>query len=312
MVAMKRMSRLIGLLLVTSLFTMAGSAASSVGVRPVALLWRIDGGAIPSNAPQYLFGTIHIPDPRVTALHPVVEQAFAGSEVVLTELKLDMTMMTAAAEASMLPKAQKLSSVLTASVRQQLETELKAISPQLKLAMFDRLKPWALATQLVLLPMQLKHPGVASLDLQLAERAEREGKRNEGLEQLHEQLGIFERLSQAEQMAMLQETLTGLAKARQGGKDVVEQLTDAYLSGDESEIERLFDDLAGDNEALNDKLSKALIDDRNRVMTERLIRRLRQQGSTKHFVAVGAAHLIGEKSMLVLLRAQGFTVTRVQ
>ena len=303
---MTLLRNLLALLLLCPAVSMPVLATEASAVKS-PLLWRIEG-----KTPAYLFGTIHIPDPRVTQLHPAAEQAFTDADVVVTELKMDMSTMTTAAQAMLLPEQKKLSSLLNASQRAQLETELKAISPQLKLALFERLKPWALATQLALLPMQMKHPGVPALDLQLAQRAEAAGKRNEGLEQVQEQLGIFDGLNQSEQLALMQETLDGLAKARRTGKNIVELLTEAYLSGEEAKVEALLKEFQGENTALNQRLTKALIDDRNQTMSERIITKLKAQSKTRYFVAVGAAHLTGPTSIVALLRQQGYTVTRIQ
>src|SRR3990167_2035542 len=116
------------LLLLSASSAIADSSANTAVKSP--LLWRVEG-----KGPVYLFGTIHIPDPRATTPHPSVEQAFAGSEIVLTELKMDMETMTAASKAMLLPEKQTLSALLGAGQRQQLETELKAIKPQLKLVL---------------------------------------------------------------------------------------------------------------------------------------------------------------------------------
>ena len=296
---------LLALLLLAGL---GGAARANASVEQNApLLWRIE-----TATPQYLFGTVHIPDPRVTNLHPEVEQAFAESEVVLTELKLDMATMTAAAQASLLPANQSLSKMLTLAQLQQLKVELNAISGMLQPGMFDRLKPWAMATQLALLSIQLKHPGVPALDYQLAQRAEAEGKRNEGLEQLHEQLGIFDGLKQADQIALLQDSLNGLAKARKEGKNPMELLTQAYLRGDEAQLQQVMKSLEGEKTPLNDRLMKALIDDRNQTMASRLAARFKAKPDTRHFVAVGAAHLVGEKSVIALLQKQGYQITRIK
>lgn len=284
-----------------------GGATSANTEQNTPLLWRIE-----TATPQYLFGTVHIPDPRVTTLHPEVEQAFAESEIVLTELRLDMSTMTAAAQASLLPANQSLSKMLTLAQLQQLKVELNAISSVLQPGMFDRLKPWAMATQLALLPIQLKHPGVPALDYQLAQRAEAEGKRNEGLEQLQEQLGVFDGLKPAEQIALLQDSLNGLAKARKEGKDPMELLTQAYLRGDEAGLQQVMKSLEGEQTPLNDRLMKALIDDRNQTMANRLVARFKAKPDTRHFVAVGAAHLVGEKSVIALLQKQGYRVTRIK
>lgn len=293
-------------LLLTAMPLFAGAAETTSAVR-APLLWRVEG-----EVQVYLFGTIHIPDPRVTRLHPAVDQAFAESDVLMTELKMDMTTMSAAAQAMMLPANQKLSNLLTREQRVQLETELLAIHPQLKLARFERLKPWALATQLAVLPIQLKHPGVPALDVQLTQRAEGEGKATDALEQLQEQLGIFDGLTPSDQAQLLSESLDGLAKARLTGVSLIEQLTDAYLSGDEQQIERFLQAVQGENKALNDRLAKALIDDRNRTMVTRLLAKMKAQPEQRFFVAVGAAHLTGPTSLVVLLRKQGYQVTRIR
>jgi uncharacterized protein YbaP (TraB family) len=53
-------------------------------------------------------------------------------------------------------------------------------------------------------------------------------------------------------------------------------------------------------------LDDRLIHDRNRILVERALP-LMQRGST--FVAVGAAHMAGDRGMLRLLEQRGFTVT---
>jgi uncharacterized protein YbaP (TraB family) len=53
---------------------------------------------------------------------------------------------------------------------------------------------------------------------------------------------------------------------------------------------------------------KALIDDRNARMAQRLRPWLRHGGA---FIAVGALHLPGEHGLLAVLSAQGLRLTRV-
>lgn len=283
----------------------APTAKPAVAVQS-PLLWRIEG-----DTPQYLFGTIHLPDPRVTTLHPAVEQAYADSEIVLTELKLDLVTMSAAGKASLLPEGQQLSALLPEPLWQRLRDELRAIAGFLQPALFERMKPWAVAMQLSLLPVQLKNPGVAALDLQLAQRAEQLGKRNEGLEQLHEQIGIFDNLTLEEQAQLLDETLKVLQQARADQRDIIEALTLAYLSGEEQQLQAVLTEFDAEPTPLNDRLKQALIQDRNRVMAERVIARLQAAPEQRLFIAVGAAHLIGDDSVVALLRDQGYTVTRM-
>ena len=55
-------------------------------------------------------------------------------------------------------------------------------------------------------------------------------------------------------------------------------------------------------------MEKLLIHDRNLRMRDRLLPLLTEGGS---FIAVGAMHLIGEDGLVELLRAAGYTVTRI-
>ncbi|MDG1406046.1 MAG: TraB/GumN family protein, partial [Planctomycetota bacterium] len=59
-----------------------GAPAPSV-TEQSPLLWKVTS----ENNTSYLFGTMHVADPRVTTLAPAVEAAFAASDAIFTELK---------------------------------------------------------------------------------------------------------------------------------------------------------------------------------------------------------------------------------
>lgn len=293
------------LLLITALATQLWLAEASATERKT-FLWQVKG------TPHYLFGTTHVPDPRVTTLPANVEQALAQAEVVITELKMDMDTTAGAAAAMLLPNEGRLLAQLPDNTRTLLGEELGAISPLLKPAMFDRLKPWALAVSLPMLGMQLKYPGVAALDVQLAQRATSTGRINEGLETLAEQLGVFDALTADQQMRLLESALTDLRDARQQGKDNLEELIQAYLSGDEKQLDKLMTKWMREAAERGVDLGEALLDKRNRVMAERLDARWRKQPKQATFTAVGAGHLVGKNNVVELLRKRGYTLVRVE
>ena len=270
------------------------------------LLWKIEG----TNT-HYLFGTIHAPDPRVTKLPKAVENAFSASKIIATELELDASTIMAMANASMLPAGQTLSADLPTALKAKLEAELKHISPQLSLAMFDRMKIWALATNLQLLPMTLKYPGVPSLDIKLAQDAQKAGKKNIGIETLDEQLRIFDSLSTADQIALMNETVNQTKANREAGINLLEIMLSAYIKGDAQKIVELTNEGFDVNNLLAQKLKKQLIDDRNVVMADRIYEMTIKRGHQTHFFAVGAAHLVGEGSIIELLQKRGLSITRV-
>src|ERR671927_413740 len=62
----------------------AQTAPAQVRATDKPFLWRIDG-----PVPSYLYGTVHVPDPRVLELPEVVRKAFDASDVFNAEIPLD-------------------------------------------------------------------------------------------------------------------------------------------------------------------------------------------------------------------------------
>ena len=71
-------------LTIGSIFISCSGGAPAPGVTGQnPLLWKVTS----ENTASYLFGTMHVADPRVTTLAPAVEAAFAASAAIFTELK---------------------------------------------------------------------------------------------------------------------------------------------------------------------------------------------------------------------------------
>src|ERR1700675_4439038 len=66
-------------------------------------LWRIEG-----PVPSYLYGTVHVPDPRVLELPEVVRRAFDASDVFNAEIPLDAATQAGLLGKVMLPAGQDL------------------------------------------------------------------------------------------------------------------------------------------------------------------------------------------------------------
>ena len=74
-----------------------------------------------------LFGTIHVPDPRVLALSPAVRAAFDRADRVVTEIPLDRVQQGALAAALVLPEGQRLRAIVGDAVFARLETRVRTI-----------------------------------------------------------------------------------------------------------------------------------------------------------------------------------------
>lgn len=275
----------------------ADAPAARTAVRaPIAygrgVLWKIERAGLP---PSYLFGTIHLADPRVTDLPAPVNKAFESAASLTTELIVDAGALVQIMGAMFLDGGETLESVvgrpLYADVRQAFAER------GLPLADVNKYKPWA-AAMMLSLPAPT---GAAPLDLQLQMRAAQAGKPVDGLETVQEQVGVFEDMAAEEQRALL----AAAVRERREAAAQLEALVQAYLARDIGRLRAMFDEKAPAEPALRRALVDRLLTSRNHRMVARLRPRL-QRGNA--FIAVGAAHLPGPGGMLELLEREGYRV----
>lgn len=268
------------------------------------LLWRVDGART-----SYLYGTIHLPDPRVLARPPAVEAALRECAVVITEMPLDRDTQKQVDARTRLPKGEALDQLLPPPLYERTDRYLKRKG--LRLRAFNDRTVWFVSTTLPLLDhlgaFVLREP----LDRQLVRSAERRGQEVASLETLDEQLGVFENLSAADQIALLEATLDSVERAAAARQDPITGLVEAYLRGNEAELERLLRQEAALEHPVNQRLYDELMTRRNGRFVERIAARLRADPERGQFFAIGAGHLVGEDGVVARLRAAGFTVTRI-
>ncbi|WAP70581.1 TraB/GumN family protein [Jiella pelagia] len=268
-------------------------------------------------APSYLFGTMHLGDPRLLALPAPVETAFEGSDRLIIETTdiLDQIKMAGALFAdpglTTLADGKTLQDYLTPDQRQKLETMLSAKGVPLQAV--ERLQPWFLSSGFMLPDCMKEAAGGIPLvlDTDLAAAAKRSGKPVEGLETAAEQLKSLSAIPIEEQV----DGLVALLGAEDRLDDVFETMIVLYLSEHIATILPAIEAavpeggmLVGSGEGYG-SFEEKVITERNVRMADRLEPFLQRGGS---FVAVGALHLPGEKGLVSLLEERGFTVTRVK
>jgi len=269
------------------------------------LLWQIG-----SKPPSFLYGTVHVPDPRVLALPRQVVRALGESDVVYTEVPMDDNTRVQIQRASMLPSGRTLSTVLPKPVYDRAARYLA--SRGFSIQVFFQQKVWALQVSLEMLDYLPELATSQPLDMYLAERARTSGKRMAALETVDEQLAVLDGMTAEEQVQVLEESLTLLEDAARHGGSPARRLVDAYLGGDPETLRATALSMVDTSKPLNRRQLEALIDARNAVMAERILRSLREQPEQSHFFAVGALHYPGPKGILELLRAKGLDVQRVE
>lgn len=295
----------VGVMLYLALYLFAAPRAAADETMPYShgLLWKIEA---PHRAPSYVFGTMHVSDRRVTALPRPVRDAL--NEVDNLSLELDFGSGFGEYEARMLqlPKKKQLSDVigdkLFAAVKKRLGSEAA------KSRNLERLKPWVVMMALGHRPVGPgSHPAARlPLDLELRAIALKRGIPVFGLETFEEQFNVFDKLSEADQVDMIRNTL---ATPEHAANQQLEEMTTLYVARDLAGLVAMAQKADGQRGAAYlAEFDKRLIDDRNRVMARRAEDVLLDGGA---FIAVGAAHLPGKRGVLNLLARRGYRVTPV-
>ena len=278
-----------------------------------AILLRIEK---PGIAPSHLFGTMHLTDPRVTDLPDPAADALAAADTVAIETTdiLDeqavQLQLLGNPEMTMFTDGRRLSDFLEPDEKILVAQALSERG--MKLALFERMKPWILSGMLALpaCEMNRKADGAAILDIAIAEAAQASGQELVGLETMMEQLEAMASLPMDTHIDGLVETL------RMGAlvDDTIETMILLYERGEVGTIwpmlRAISEDLAqgqsvGDGGQLFEEI---MVNRRNATMFDRGLP-LVEAGNA--FIAVGALHLPGENGLGRMFERAGYTVTPV-
>jgi hypothetical protein len=284
---------------ILTIFFCAGSAAASTAQAESFTRGLLFEVAIDGVAPSYLFATIHSDDPRVIRLSAAVQAAFDDAEGFVMEAVPDDGAIIKSMSLMSYSDGRSLQQVLPLDLYQA-TVEVMASRGMSEEAVRGY-KPWALV-------LLLSTPPAATgefLDLRLYRAALAQGKSTVGLETLEEQLGLLDRLSEADQVALLRATLATYPELR----EVFQRLVAAYVRRDLSALVQLSDMYSRwGSPQLAERFRRTAIDERNRRMVERMRPLLAEGG---RFIAVGALHLPGPGGLLQRLSDLGYRVSPV-
>jgi len=281
-----------------ALLLLAGTSVAAAQRFDRGLLWSIAGGGAPVS---YVFGTIHLADPRVTQLPPPVARALAGSRNLTVEAELDPSSVAAAADRMVFLDGRSLPDVAGAELYQKAATLTEKLGlPEPAVRMF---RPWALALMLSVPPQDPS----AVLDIALARAARAQGKPVHELEGLEEQVAIFDGMPEPDQVLLLRRAVDDYERMPR----VTGRLIEAWLARDLAGMRRIAaeaTDSGAEVTRLQETLMQRLLTERNVRMAGRMAERLQAGGA---FFAIGALHLEGDRGVLAELERRGWRVTRV-
>jgi uncharacterized protein YbaP (TraB family) len=261
-------------------------------------LWRISKTGIGDS---FVFGTIHVPDPRVSVIAKPVEDALKQSRLLAMELVPEGSDGDIV-ELEQLEGDRRLESLIGPAAFAQVERELAAqgVAPRI----IERLKPWAALVRIT----RIAAPADAkNLDERLMATARAHGVRVTSLELVDEQIAAFDAIPLDSQLAILRHAL----KHREALAATIEPTIEAWLRGDLAALARIPDGFAAqfpDMAQHYREFARHVIAGRTVLMHYRVFMPLRDG---RVFAAIGAAHLYGGQGLLAMLKRDGYRVTRI-
>ena len=277
------------------------------------LLWKVEKAGV---EPSFLFGTMHLTDPRVVTLTPPAQEAFDKAQTVVIETTdiLDPAKMAAAMAAdpglTMYLGNESLKTALPADKMAEVEAALaKRGIPAIAVM---KMKPWLISTMLAAPQCEIarKQAGLPVLDQKLAEDAMAAGKEVLGLEKAVDQLRAMNEVP----VEFHIQGLLGLLALGDEMDGLFETMTELYLEGETGmfkplfeEAEKLAPEVASNSQGYAE-FEQIMVDKRNLGMAGNSAPILAKGNA---FIAVGALHLPGEKGLVEEFRKLGYTVTAV-
>ena len=249
----------------------------------------------------YLFGTVHILPKGVNWFHGPVEYAFNHSDLLVTELP-DITMvdfMKGMAKYGVLPAGQSLREKLGDERRGRFEAALAGLGQRPE--MFDRNRAWVPATLIPLLAIQkVGYDPAFGVEAVLDTKAKERKIARAGLETIDFQFGLLGGQSEEKQIEYLDTVIVGVPEMQ----GTIAQMVTLWSAGDEAGLAAML------NVDQEPEFAEDMLFSRNRAWAKWIASRMAQPGTV--FIAVGAGHLGGARSVNDLLAKGGYRLTRVQ
>ena len=261
-------------------------------------LFRVSRAGV---ADSFVFGTIHVGDPRVAAVAARLDDALQRSKTLAVEL-VPQAADSALGDFEQLDDGGRLEPLIGTQTFAEVRRELAAQG--IANDVIARLKPWA---ALLKVTRVQSSDTQASLDGELVAMAKARGMRMMSLELVDEQIAAFDAVPVDSQVAMLKHALAH----RDALVAMVEPTIDAWLRGDLATLAKLPDQAGHQFPGMAvhyRAFAKHVIDGRTALMHYRLFIPLREG---RVFTAVGATHLYGKRGLLALIQQDGYRVTKV-
>jgi len=293
-----KLSRISSVLVFASLAIFVRDALSQ---SQKSFLWKVQS----KTNTVYVLGSIHFARKDIYPLNQKIENAFDQSDFLVVEAnvndikKIDIQKLM---EQAVYPDNDTLEKHISPETLESLKKETGGLGIPFEL--LNKQKPWFLAMTLVALEsIKLGLDPNLGIDKYFLSKAEGKKKMLE-LESVDEQISLLSGFSDKDQELFLIYTLKDLHIMEQE----VNQLTQAWISGDTKSMESLLTKSLSEDKTLSAIFEK-LIFERNRRMVSKIEDFLRTKET--YFVIVGAGHLVGSQGVIERLKGKGYLVEQL-
>lgn len=259
-----------------------------------AILWKVSKDG---SEPSYIFGTMHVSDPRVTKLPDKVSEKLNKAETFVMEALPEPEEAIKFSQMMFYNNGTTLKEYIDEALFNHMVDILAQY--QLPPEAVPYIKPWA-----AFLIMNYPAENGTPLDLQLLNTAKQNGTEVKGLETLTEQGNIFSSLDFKTQMQLLLDTVCNYDSM----ENDYEAMKTYYLKRDLQGLVSYSNKYSFSEEKIYKDLFKKLLQDRNIKMADRMQDTLKKGDA---FIAIGAMHLPGDDGVLALLAKKGYRITSV-
>ena len=278
--------------------TAAASEFVPTGEGPA--LWKVAD----EDTTIYLFGTVHALPSDIDWNSGPVKTALGSAGTLVTEIDMTPEVMASMGQLvmgkAMLPQGQTLRGMMTDEQKATYEAGLTKLG--LPVQALDQFEPWFASISLTQIMMQKAGITGENGVEQVLEGIVGEGTGREGLETVEFQLNIFDSLPMDKQMKYL---IEGIEKQDES-MAMLSKLIEEWKVGNVEELGTMLREVAETDPVLAERLFYA----RNANWAAWIDNRLDTPGTV--FMAVGAGHLAGDKSVQDYLAERNISVTRLQ
>lgn len=251
----------------------------------------------------YLLGSMHLFKKDAYPLPREIQRAYADSKKLVFETDMekmaDPAMQAMLLTMGMYPPGQSLFQEIPEETRVRLTEKLTGIG--IPPEHFARFKPWFCALTLAMTELiKLGFDPRYGIDTYYFQKAQRDKKETLFFEPFEEHLELLAEMDKDVQASFLSQTLKDLEII----EDMASQMVSSWESGDTEQLATTIFESFRDHPEVMERL----LFERNRKWAAKIEHFVNQPDNV--MIVVGVGHLIGEQSLVDLLREKGFQVNQ--